>query len=860
MKPWIWRLVERRLRRAVPSDRAATVIGDLLEDFERRARQHGRLGAEWWLRGEIRSLELSYRGRAFRPSRPSRLAGLAFDLRLAVRSLRRQPLQALVIIATVGLAVAVNTALFSVFDGLLFRPLPYPAADRVVHVETPREVLLAMSNDERTARAGALVTTGLFDRRAYAYNAVVLEDGAEGVEAWGLRPAEVSPTLFPLLGVRPLRGRLFTDDDTTVTMDRRPAIIGFDLWRQRFQGDPDIVGRVIEVPGAIFGRRFEVIGVLPRDAGFPKGAQLWIAGPPRPGDDFNVAGLADGVTIEQARATFPGTEMTGLRDHIRPDGAFALAVLLGATALLLLVAWVQVAALLSARTAGRARELGVRLAIGASRARLVRQFAVEGVVVTSGALALAWIITPGLTTAIVHLLPVEMTAGQSLRPDLRTLAFSCLLSAVGIMLLTLAPVGIIRRSAPVGLLRAEGYGAVASSAARVRFGLLSAQLAVTTVLLYMAGLSAHSFNAVGDVDLGFTPDRVVGVLLPPTTVIGANNVERRAHIDQQVRRWAETPPALLGIPGVVAAGGGRLPFHASVQSGGVGSSLTVTGRESDNPLVVDYMAMTPGYVAAMELRVVQGSIPGTNQLADGPPRAVVNQTLAAQLAAFGPVLGQRVTINRRELTIAAVVADFVMGRPDRRSRPQVMLLLANPQGGYMVARLAPDASIPGSLAGIRATLERVWPDNPAREVMLVSDLADTAIADYRARAMLLGLIGALSLPLALAGIVGALSHSISQRLREIGIRMALGAEPRDIRRRVLARAFTAVSIGLVAGLAGGVVMGRLMSAYLFGVQPVDAWTTIGSVAVLVVIAWAAAIVPAQRAARVDPATALRHGI
>ena len=862
MRPWLWRRVEGRLRRMLTPDRADAVAGDLLEDFDRRCRRDGRLRAEWWLLAEVRSVGQSYRAKPGRAGASrargatSHLNGVLFDLRLAVRSLRRQPMLALVIITTVGLAVAVNTSLFSIFDGLLFRPLPYPGAERIVHVETPREVLLAMSNDERTARSEALVATSLFDGRAGAYAAVILEDGAEGVEEWNLRPASVTRDLFPLLGVRPILGGLFADDDTTVD-DVRRVIIGFDLWQRRFDGDSAIVGRTVEIPGAIFGRRFEIVGVLPEDIAFPDAAQLWTAAQDRPGGAFNIARLAPGVTVEQVQSAFPGTQVTRLRDYVRPDGAFALGVLLAATGLLLLVAWVQVAALLFARTAGRVRELGVRLAIGAGRMRLVRQFAAEGLVVAAGALALAWVVTPGLTTAIARLLPVEMTAGQVLRPDVRTFAFSCALSVAGVLLLALAPAGIIRHTSPVGLLRAGSAGGAVPGAARTRFGLLSAQLAVTTVLLYMAGLSAHSFGAIGEVDLGFTPDRVVGILLPPTTLRGSTNEERRAHLDLQVQRWAETPPALRAVPGVVEAGGGRLPFHASVQSGGSGFQLAVGGHETDDPLLVDYTPMTPEYVRVMDLRVRDGLVP--DAVDASRPVAIVNTTLARQLATLGPVLGQTVTVNRRDSTVVAVVADAVMSRPDRSPRPQVMPLQANPQGGYIVAKIAPDAPVAPTLEAIQAALDRVWPDNPSREVMLVSDLADRAIADYRARAVLLGLIGALCLPLALAGIAGALSYATSQRLHEIGIRMALGAEPRDIRRRVVGRAFAALSIGLAFGLAGGMLMGRLMSAYLFGVRPIDGWTTVGAAAVLVLTAWAASIVPARRAARIDPARALREG-
>jgi predicted permease len=871
VKPWLWPTLERRLRRALPPARAASVAGDLLEDFDRRCRRDGRLRAEWWLRREVRSTAAAYRAGERRGPRhaarsrrsvatASPLDGLMFDFRLALRSLRRQPALTAVIVATVGSAVAANTALFSIFDGLLFRPLPYRDAERIVRIGTRQafaEAQLASGAAGRNALIDSLETSPLLVERTRVLQGLLFEDGAQGVADLDLRPADVTPAFFELFDIEPTAGRVLSDEDLAMPVDPRRVMIGYDLWQARFGGDTGIVGRTINLPGAMFGRRFLVVGVMPRDVRFPDGAELWVVSDERPGS-FNHARLAEGVTIDQVRGFWPGLEVRTLREATRPEGAYALGVLLASTGLLLLVAWVQVAALLFARAAGRARELGVRLAIGAGRRRLIRQFATEGALVAAGALGLAVMVAPAVTSAVVTLLPPEITRGHGLQPDGRTLLFAGALSLAGVLVLSLAPIEIVRRSSALGLMRAGGFSGVGQGAARLRFGLLAAQLAITATLLYMAGLSAGSFRAAGLVELGFAAEGVVGIQLPPTTVVGSTSVERRAHLDRQVQRWAETPVALRAVPGVEAAAGGRLPFHSSVYFGGGGLPLSVPGR--DEPIPVDYAPITPDYVRVMGLRVTEGRAPGHDELGDGVQLALVNTSLARQLSAVGPVVGQRVTVNRRDVTIAGVVDDVVMARPDRPVAPLVMTLLQNPQGGYVLARLAPDAPLASTLDAIRAALDRVWPDNPSREVMLVSDLADRAIADYRARAVLLGLIGALCLPLALAGIAGALSYATSQRVREIGIRMALGAAPADIRRRVLGRAFTAVSLGLVVGLAGGMLMGRLMSSYLFGVRPIDGWTIVGAAAVLILTAWAASILPARRAARIEPAQALREGV
>jgi putative ABC transport system permease protein len=261
----------------------------------------------------------------------------------------------------------------------------------------------------------------------------------------------------------------------------------------------------------------------------------------------------------------------------------------------------------------------------------------------------------------------------------------------------------------------------------------------------------------------------------------------------------------------------------------------------------------------MRLTVTAGRVPGEDELAAGEPQAIVNETLARRLesALPGPSVGRRVDVNRRTVRVAAVVADFATSRPDRPVEPFIGPLQRRPQGGFILARLEDRGSADTAVAAIGSTFDRIWPDNPSREVFVLSDLTRRAISDYRARAVLLGLIGLLCVPLALAGIAGALSYATSQRLREIGIRLALGAEPRDIRRRVVGRAFAALGLGFALGLGGGVLMGRLMSAYLFGVRAADPVTVSSVAVVLALVAWLAALWPARNAGRIEPAQALR---
>jgi predicted permease len=784
---------------------------------------------------------------------------MPFDLRLALRALRRQPALTSAVVLTVGLAVAANTALFSIFDGLIFRPLPYPSVDRIVHVEIPADVRRTMGQDAFRAALSAIAGTPLLIDRFEMRGAVLFEDGAADVEAWNIRPAGVEPAALRVLGAVPVAGRLLTDEDLDVSPpNARPVLIREDLWRSRFGGDPALIGQIIEVPGVILKRELRLVGVLPERFRLPDGASLWVAQRRASDGSTNFARLAPDATVDQVRAALPGVVVTPLRDHVRPDGAFAFGVLLAATGLLLLVAWVQVGSLIFARAAGRATELGVRLALGASRLRLVRQFAAEGLLVAVAAMAVAWIVTPALTTGIMRLLPEEITRGQLLSPDLRTLAFSALISIAGVLALSLLPVEVVRHSSPPGLLRGGDFGEVRRGAARLRTGLLVAQLAVTTVLVYMAGLATHSFAAVSGVDLGFDANGVVAIQLPPVTVRGASREEMRAHIARQQQQWEETFVTFRTLPGVTAVAGGQLPFYESILSGGGGMPVSAPGVA--DPILATYHPVTPDFPRVMRLTVTAGRVPGEDELAAGEPQAIVNETLARRLesAAPGPVVGQRVQVNRRTVRIAAVVADFATARPDRPVEPFMGPLQRRPQGGFILVRLDDTEPAGTAVAAIGSTFDRIWPDNPSREVFVLSDLTDRAISDYRARAVLLGLIGLLCVPLALAGIAGALSYATSQRLREIGIRLALGAEPRDIRRRVVGRAFAALGLGFALGLGGGVLMGRLMSAYLFGVRAADPVTVSGVAVVLALVAWLAALWPAWNAGRIEPAQALRN--
>lgn len=798
---------------------------------------------------------------------------VAQDARYGVRVLGRQPAVTAAIILTLAVAIAANTALFSIFDGLLFRPLPYTTPDAIIRIDRPNN----LPGAEFTELQDGLLATSMLTDRAQVSLGGLFEMGTQAVTDWGLAPAVVTPSFFDLLGVRPSYGRAFVADDRDRTNGGpRPLILGHELWRTRFGADPDIVNRVIEIPGTIFRNSWVVVGIMPPGFDFPSGSNLWA--PVSQQQDYapQFARLADGITIEMLQRQFPVATFTPLREYLRPRGAMAFAFLLGATGLLLVVAWVQIAALLFSRAIARGREIGVRLALGASHGRLIRQFGTEAVLVASAALVLSWLMARPLTAFVVRLLPAEITVGQMLEPDSRTLLFTCALSIVGVLLLTLLPAGFVRRTSTTDLLRGGGAGRARTSPLRVRSLLTMTQIAVTAALLYMAGLAVQSFSSVSAAPLGFEPARMVAVRLPVVTVTtrvlepGAAPVVDREDLSRQMQLQLEVVEAVRSVPGVLhAASAERHPLQT-----GSPRTQTVTSKAAGSAIRVDahITNVTAGFAATLGLPLMEGRDATPDDLGDrigivsnnSAPASVgsimvvnsvvlVNQTLARALEPFGPVPGQVITVGNDDYRVLGVIGDFADGRPDQPPRPHVFVPAAT--APFVIARLAPD--VPGAEAGIRATFDRLWADRASRQIIRIEDEHVRTTADYRARSILLTLLGVLCLPLAIVGLIAAQMDAVRQQTRDIAIRLALGAEPADVRRRVVLRAVATVVGGLALGLAGGIGVGQLMSAYLYGVEALDAASVAIVASLLLGVSLFAALWPASRAARIAPALVLR---
>ncbi|HEY4658792.1 MAG TPA: ABC transporter permease, partial [Gemmatimonadaceae bacterium] len=628
----------------------------------------------------------------------------------------------------------------------------------------------------------------------------------------GLKVAGVDSRFFRLLGLAPALGADFTKDDESSPALLSPqsgvplpVIIDHGLWQRAFGGDPGVLG-VRELAG----HRVRIVGVMGPGVKFPGETDVWAPLrllKPRPPA---YARLAPGATVEQLAARFPALEFKELADAIRPDGGRTLLVLFGAACLLLLVAWVQVAALVFAGAIGRFHELGVRLSLGAGRLRLARQFAIENALLAGIAFALAWIAARPLTAFVVSVLPRELSRGQYLTPDIRTFMFASAASLIGLALLIALPIAVIRHTSPLRLL--EGHvGQLPFTAERLRHGLLVAQVALTALLLYLSGLMVHSFVRAATFDYGFDSKHVLLFTPPlPAAPAGANLTKYRnnhpefdARYEEKLRRTAASLESLHGIPGVIASAslssvplvkGGSRPWTS--EPGRPYDHWEEVSEFGERALFPSMRArgdvVSPEFVRALGAELVAGRGFDDPDYAGMVDIVIVNKTLARQLAPTASVMGSELYVGLLGSTIrttweggriVGVVNDLVYSTPAEPAAPQFFV---PPRRGapFGVVVIRTSASVGSALPAIRTALERVWGDLPPKHFTLLRDAWHTGLVPFRGKALLLTLIAGFCVPLAAIGLLGALLYSVEVRARETAIRIALGAEPLAVRRAV----------------------------------------------------------------------------
>jgi putative ABC transport system permease protein len=805
--------------------------------------------------------------------------GLAQDLRYALRSLRSRPLLVLVTAAILALGIGASTAIFSVVDAVLLRPLPFAAPDKLLMVwmglpeqnqpfiAVPYSFVQVLRTRARSLAAVAAMPEA---------NSGFLVSGGEPVRIQGRL---VTGNFFDVLGARALRGRTFTESEDRVGTPR-VIVISHGLWQRQFGGDPELVGRTLVVDGT----PMTVIGVMPPDFRYPPGAELWTPVVPIiPAEVANpavawavvVARMAEGSSITQVRAEMdtirasfaqeekwtgpiPRPVLTPLAEHLVGRARPALLVLLLAVLLVLLVACANVAALLLARAGARQREIAVRLALGASRGRLARQLLAESALI-AGAGGLAGIALAVWTLdALVALVPAQVPRLADAAVDGRVLAFALALALASSLLAGLAPALLASKPELTETLGAGARMAGPGRHHRLRALLVASEMAVAVVLLSGAGLLVRTFQNLRHVDLGFDPRHVLAIELSGTRDKYPTAPQRH----QLTRTLVER---IDGLPGVEAAAA----VLVQPLSGHIGYDWPYRTEEQSeedarhNP-PLNLQVVTPGFFQTMRMPLLRGRTFTDRDRQDAPPVVVVSQALARRQWPGQDPVGKRVQVPATTAPYAPTWLTIVgvVGESRYRDLQAVWLDLYLPhlqseEGlGHMVVRTQGD---PVAVAGaVREAVKAVDDDLLLSGVTTMETALDTARGGARFGMQLLSGFAVTALVLAALGTYGVLAFMVGGRTREIGLRMALGARAADVLGLVLGQGLKPVAAGLAVGMAGSLALGRALSTLLFGVAPHDALTMAGAAAVLAAAAVAACYVPARRAAHLDPAAALRR--
>ena len=802
------------------------------------------------------------------------------DLRYATRTLLKSPGYSVVAILALALGIGANTAIFSFVDVLLLRPLPYADADRLfvpVSINAARGIQrgsVSYADYEDWRRE-----TAIFESAAVFQRSPATVTGGEG-DAENVSSVLVSEGFFRLTNVQPIAGRGLGPADNEAAASR-VTVIGYGLWQRRFGGDPGVVGKDLRIGGV----PHTVVGVLAPRATFPEDAQLFL--PLVPGrvapEDLarrdnlifqSLIRLTDKATVEQANARMrtiasrleqddPAARqgwtnsLVPLREYIvDPALSVALYVLLGAVGAVLLIACANLANLTLVRGAGRAREIGVRLAIGASRGRLVRQLTAEGLVLgaTGGLLGigLAALAIPALTA----LVPPDAPFVEHVTLDVRVLTMAAVVTILTVVAVSMLPAFSSSGIDPVGALKEGARGAShGRRTTALRGTLVIAEIAVAVVLLVSAGLLIRSLGRATSTSPGVDLDRVLAARIG---VPGSRYPPR-----ERSEFFRTMTAALADQPGVQAA---AATSYLPVGGGGFGlGRVFLAEGAAEPPAGPDVAAMwtvvTPDYFRTVGIPLVRGRAFNDRDHADSTPVMIVSSSFATRMFPNGDVIGRRVRSWRDENVyreIVGVVSDVPFASLTDPTRALVYVPHAQQGWGGMTVVLRAASGPPEQLTStLRRVVNTLDPELALSNVGTMTVFARRSVARERLSAALMGVLAALALGLAVLGVYGIMSYSVSMRRQEIGVRLALGASPRSVYRLVLVRGLVLTSAGLVIGLAGAMAASGALQSLLYEIDRFDPVTFGSMTVVLGLTSLVGCVLPARRAAAADPLMALR---
>lgn len=801
-------------------------------------------------------------------------ATIARDVRYAVRMLLRNPGFTTIALLTFAVGIGVNTAVFSVFNGVLLRPLPYPDPDRITMMwvdNRPQAIKEDIGSypNYRDWREQA----GSFEQVAAFTPSNFTMTGSDDPER--IPGAQTTASFFDVVGLQPMLGRLYTEANETPGSDA-VAVLSHGLWQRKFGGRNDVLGRTITLNGTAH----EIIGVMPAEMKMPSNAQLWkplapaedlrnargsfwlpVIGRLKPGVPLEEAQTEmDGITARQAE-TYPamkgfGAYLVPLHKQMVGDVERSLLVLMAAVGCVLLIACANLGNLMLGRTAARRKELAIRTALGARRGRLVRQIVTETFVVAIAGSALGLLLAFWATEFFIQVGGDAIPRADTISIDGRVLLFTLGLAIVAALLAGLVPALQASRTAVREHLQEGGREGGGGGSRRTRSALIAAEMALAFVLLAGAGILVRTLWSMQGVERGFDTERVAiaTVSLPPALYPGPNDVRGfYARLLERVRT----------IPGVESAATTTGILMPLLANSGV---YTIEGKPLPPPEQrIEYPVeiVSPGFFETLNVQLAAGRTFTAQDHADAQRTVVINETLARIGWPGQDPIGRRLraggeTSQAPWMTVVGVIKDMRRGEVTRAIRPELYMssLQVTPRTQTLVVRAAADPS--ALLPTLRREVQALNPQLPLFAAgTLEAELSET-LSQPRFRAVLLAGFAVIAMLLASIGIYGVTAHAVGQRTQEVGVRMALGAQRSDVLMLILRQHLRPALIGVALGLAGALALARFLESMVYGVGATDPLTLLAMGLTLLLVALAACWIPAQRATRVDALVALRN--
>jgi len=808
---------------------------------------------------------------------------LSQDIRYGIRTLAKNPGFTVVAVLTLALGIGANTAIFSVVQNVLLRPLPYPEPDKLVEIwntyapQVPRAGLSPGDYADWRQQNQSFTETGAYVRISQGFNLT-----GEG-EPQRILASYASAGLFPMLGAHVVAGRSFVPEEDRAG-SAPVVILGHRLWQSRFGGDPGVVGRTI----ALDNRRYTVVGVLPAGFQLLRWPDLWM-----PIGQFNddltehvhhafdaVARLRPGVSLVQARdeinrlnqqeaIKYPnehknfGVSVQSLQDPSAAQLRNTLMVLIGAVGLVLLIACANIVSLLLVRNAAREREVALRTALGASPWRLIRQLLTESTLLSVAGGALGLLLAIAGLKALLAYVPADLAVLQDSGLNRTVLAFTgavCL--AAGVACGFLPAIRTLKTNL-ASVLKQGNKGASAAGHYRTHNILVVCEIAMALIPLIGAGLLLRSFQHLLEVDPGFHMDHILTMEIqqPALSFVQFNQFSQEEQIklgQNQARQFEQIAAQIRALPGVKEAGGiDDLPLSNEFRQA---SRFVIEGQPvpaAGARPIVQFRTVSLNYFSSLAIPLRAGRFFTGDDLKQ--VNTVINETMAQRFWPQGDALGKRINLCSLDpkpcwstiIGIAGNVHQFGLD-----AEPTFDVYFVGGWTPYLVVRTASNPL--AIVAAVRDVIHKVDPNLPLTRVMTMDGLLSDSVSPRRFSAALIGIFAALALLLAAVGIYGVMSYTVSQRTQEIGVRMALGAQVDHVRGMILGQTLKLTLLGVGIGLAGSFVVARFLASLLFGVGTYDPITFLGVAVLLIAVALAASYMPARRAMRVDPIVALRY--